>query len=147
MRGVNGMFSAIVPVYNGADVIEKAIESVFAQTCSDWELIIVNDGSLDKTAEVLKKYHDVPRVKIITQENAGVSAARNRGVAESCGSHIAFLDADDIWHDDHLEVMEKLTEKYPSAGLYGSFHAHRAREWQNDRQERILYGTPRSFAR
>ena len=115
------MFSVIIPVYNGAEFIEKAIDSVFAQSRSDWELIVVNDGSGDATAEILRKYYDVQRVRVITQENAGVSAARNRGIAEANGSHIAFLDADDVWHSDHLEVMGRLIERYPSAGLYGSF--------------------------
>lgn len=115
------MFSVILPVYNGEKYIDNAIESVLKQRESDWELIIINDGSTDNTGAKLEKYKARPKFKIMTQKNLGVSAARNRGVAESSGDHIAFLDADDVWHKDHLEVMRDMIEKYPDAGLYGSF--------------------------
>ena len=115
------MFSVIIPVYNGASFIEKAIESVFSQTNSDWELIVVNDGSKDNTKVVLEKYENHEKIRIIHQENAGVSVARNNGFSASKGDYIAFLDADDVWHENHLEVMAELIEKYPSAGLYGTF--------------------------
>ena len=115
------MFSVILPVYNGEKYIDNAIESVLKQRESDWELIIINDGSTDNTGAKLEKYKDRPKFKIMTQKNLGVSAERNRGVAESSGDHIAFLDADDVWHKDHLEVMRDMIEKYPDAGLYGSF--------------------------
>ena len=112
------MFSVVIPVYNGAKFIEDAIKCVFEQTCEDWELIIVNDGSKDETSEILKKYADNDNIKIIHQPNQGVSAARNNGVANAAGSHIAFLDADDVWHKNHLEVLSDMIEKYPSAGLF-----------------------------
>lgn len=115
------MFSVIIPVYNGAKFIDKAIESVFSQTNSDWELIVVNDGSKDDTMSVLQKYEDNDKILIINQENSGVSVARNTGVEASKGEYIAFLDADDVWHNNHLEVMAKLIENYPTAGLYGTF--------------------------
>lgn len=115
------MFSVILPVYNGARFICDAIYSVFAQREKDWELIIVNDGSTDGTDTILEKYKKHPRVRYIKQDNLGVSVARNRGVAASKGSHIAFLDADDFWHENHLAVMRELIEQYPHAGLYGSF--------------------------
>lgn len=115
------MFSVILPVYNGANFIDNAVASVLCQREKDWELIIVNDGSCDSTGKVLEKYKGHPKIRVITQPNLGVSAARNNGIAASRGNYIAFLDADDVWHEDHLEVMRKLTEKYPAAGLYGSF--------------------------
>ena len=115
------MFSVIIPVYNGAAFVDTAIESVFAQNYTDWELIIVNDGSTDSTEEVLDKYKDNPKIKIITQKNAGVSVARNNGIKSSVGSYVVFLDADDVWHTNHLEVMNELVTKYPQAGLYGTF--------------------------
>ncbi len=115
------MFSVIIPVYNGEKFIEKAIESVFSQTNTDWELIIVNDGSKDNTKEVLKKYENHEKIRVVHQENAGVSVARNNGFSVSKGEYIAFLDADDVWHENHLEVMGNLIEKYPAAGLYGTF--------------------------
>lgn len=115
------MFSVIIPVYNGATFIDTAIESVFKQSFTDWEIVIVNDGSSDNTADVLKKYEADPRITVYTQDNAGVSIARNNGITASKGSHIVFLDADDVWHNNHLEVMYSLIKKYPDAGMYGTF--------------------------
>lgn len=115
------MFSIVIPVYNGAKFIDNAIKSVFNQTVTDWELIIVNDGSSDNTLSVLEKYKNIDGITILNQANGGVSAARNNGVAHAKGSHIAFLDADDVWHENHLEVMSELIAKYPDAGLYGTF--------------------------
>lgn len=115
------MFSIIMPVYNGEKFIDNAIKSILSQTVSDWELIIVDDGSYDNTLNILGEYSHVENMHIITQSNQGVSVARNNGMAEAKGSHIVFLDADDVWHKDHLEVMRDLILKYPSAGLYGTF--------------------------
>ena len=115
------MFSIIIPVYNGERFIGGAIDSVLAQSVTDWELIVVNDGSTDGTSQVLRKYADDGRIHVVTQKNAGVSAARNRGIAQASGSHLAFLDADDVWHPNHLEVMRELIDAYPDAGLYGTF--------------------------
>jgi len=115
------LFPIILPVYNGEKFVAKAISSVLAQTYFDWELIIVNDGSRDNTASVLEKYTDNVRITVIHQENGGVSAARNKGIAHATGNYIAFLDADDVWEPCHLEIMAELIKKYPSAGLYGTF--------------------------
>lgn len=115
------MFSVIIPVYNGEKFIDNAINTVFAQSYSDWELIVINDGSKDATASVLEKYADHPQITIIAQENGGVSAARNNGIAHAKGEYIVFLDADDVWEPIHLETMANLIEKYPAAGLYGTF--------------------------
>lgn len=115
------MFSVIIPVYNGAKFIDNAIQSVFSQTFTDWELIIVDDGSKDETLSVLEKYKDNDKISIISQPNQGVSVARNNGVKSAKGDYIAFLDADDLWHNDHLAVMADLVSKYPDAGLYGTF--------------------------
>jgi glycosyltransferase involved in cell wall biosynthesis len=115
------MFSVIMPVYNGGKFIETAIESVMAQTLSDWELVIVDDGSKDDTPQILKKYSKHDKIHIITQSNQGVSAARNCGMLAAKGNYFAFLDSDDIWYKEHLAIMQDLIEKYPSAGLYGTF--------------------------
>ena len=115
------MFSVIMPVYNGEKFIDDAIHSVCAQTYDNWELIIVNDGSKDNTADVLKKYEINSQIKIIHQENGGVSVARNTAISASKGEYIVFLDADDVWHSNHLEVMNELITEYPDAGLYATF--------------------------
>ena len=115
------MFSVIIPVYNGEKHIDNAIESVLKQDLDDYEIIIVDDGSKDNTAAVLEKYRQSENIRIISQKNQGVSAARNRGMDEAKGSYFVFLDADDIWYPDHLSVMSSLIEKYPDAGLYGTF--------------------------
>ena len=115
------MFSVIMPVYNGEKFIEDAVNSVCAQTYDNWELIIVNDGSKDNTADVLKKYEINSQIKIIHKENGGVSVARNTAISASQGEYIVFLDADDVWHSNHLEVMNELITEYPDAGLYATF--------------------------
>ena len=115
------MFSVIMPVYNGEKFIDDAIHSVCAQTYDNWELIIVNDGSKDNTADVLKKYETNSQIKIIHKENGGVSVARNTAISASKGDYIVFLDADDVWHSNHLEVMNELITEYPDAGLYATF--------------------------
>jgi glycosyltransferase involved in cell wall biosynthesis len=87
--------SAIIPVYNGASTVAEAIDSALAQTCSGLEVIVVNDGSTDWTAEVLHRY--CGRVRVIDRPNGGIAAARNTGAAAASGQYLAFLDCDDIW--------------------------------------------------
>jgi glycosyltransferase involved in cell wall biosynthesis len=93
--------SAIIPVYNGAATIAEAIDSALAQTCTDLEVIVVNDGSTDTTAEVLRRYEG--RVKVIERPNGGIAAARNTGVEAASGEYLAFLDCDDIWMPTMIE--------------------------------------------
>lgn len=112
------MFSVIIPLYNKADYIGKAIESVLAQTFPDLELIVVNDGSMDGSAERLSQYND-PRLRVINQANTGVSVARNNGAKHARFDYIAFLDADDWWHPQFLEVMQRLIAGFSDAALYG----------------------------
>lgn len=112
-------FSIIMPLYNKAPYVRKAVESVVGQTYRDWELVVVDDGSSDGSGEVVAGVADA-RIRIIQQENAGVGAARNRGVAESSAPYICFLDADDWWEPTFLEEMEGLITRYPDAGIYGT---------------------------
>lgn len=93
--------SVIIPTYNSARYVVDAVESVLAQTYRDFEVIVIDDGSTDETPEVMKRY-GAP-VRYLRQENAGVAAARNRGIAESSGRYVAFLDADDVWLPQKLE--------------------------------------------
>ena len=115
------MFSVIMPLYNKAPYVAKAIGSVLAQTFSDYELVIVDDGSKDDSAEIAEKIiAGGDHCKMIRQENAGVSVARNNGVAASRGDYLCFLDADDWWEPTFLEEMKKLIEEFPDAGIYGT---------------------------
>lgn len=114
-------FSVIMPLYNKAPYVERALKSVFAQSCTDWELIVVNDGSKDNSLEVIQSINktlDKP-FTIINQQNAGVSTARNNGVAQAQGIYLCFLDADDWWESTFLEEMKILIDDYPEAGIWG----------------------------
>ena len=124
--------SVIIPLYNKAPYIRKALESVLAQTYADYELIIVDDGSTDGSAEIAEAILQDPASRLIAssphrlirQANSGVSAARNNGVAQAGGDYIAFLDADDWWEPTYLERMAQLIADYPEAGLYASNYVY-----------------------
>ena len=114
---MNPYFSVIIPLYNKANFIEKTIHSVLNQSFQYFEVIIVNDGSTDKSLEKVQKFND-SRIKIFNQENRGVSEARNYGIEQSTSEYIALLDADDLWHNNHLSELKKQIEISPNAGLY-----------------------------
>lgn len=122
-------FSIIVPLFNKAPYVKKALDSIISQTFKDWELIIVDDGSTDSSAAICEEYlstlytiHHTPfeNIRIISQPNSGVAAARNNGVAASHGEFVCFLDADDWWEPTFLEKMDHLITDYPDAGLYAT---------------------------
>ena len=114
-------FSVVIPLYNKAPYVAKAIESVLAQTFADYELVIVDDGSNDSSADIaIQAIEGRVNCKVLQQENAGVSVARNNGVAASNGDYLCFLDADDWWESAFLEEMDKLIGEFPDAGIYGS---------------------------
>ncbi|WP_254565640.1 glycosyltransferase family A protein [Oscillatoria sp. HE19RPO] len=108
--------SIIIPAYNAEKTIIETWESIQNQTYYDWEVIAVDDGSTDNTLTVLKTIDD-PRLKVFSYPNAGVSIARNRGLAEATGDYIAFLDADDLWTPDKLELQLAALESNPQAGV------------------------------
>lgn len=105
------LFSVVIPAYNAGKFISLTIESILRQTVQDYEIVVVNDGSTDDTLEVLHSIAD-PRLRIITQENGGECAARNRGIKEACGKYVAFLDADDAWRPNHLEIVLGRIERH-----------------------------------
>ncbi|MDG6080289.1 glycosyltransferase [Erythrobacter litoralis] len=108
------MFSVVIAAYNADATIGAAIDSVLSQTEENFELIIIDDGSTDRTlATCLAKASDDFRIKVAAQPNAGVSAARNNGVMKARGTYLAFLDADDIWHAEKLQAHRDLHAANP----------------------------------
>jgi len=114
-RSLVATVSVIIPTYNHAAFLPEALESVFAQTCSPLEVIVVDDGSTDETAEVLRVYER--RIRVISQPNRGVAAARNAGAAVASGELLAFLDADDAWLPAKLERQVARFDGEPEIGL------------------------------
>lgn len=108
-----GLVSIITPCYNGAKYISETIDSVLAQTYKDWEMIIIDDGSKDNSAEIVRAYMEKDsRIKFLQQANAGSAAARNNGIRSAEGQYIALLDADDLWEPEFLaEQTAFMTEK------------------------------------
>ncbi len=107
--------SCIVPVYNGARFLAEALDSILAQTLPPSEIIVVDDGSTDATAEVANAY--TQHVTYHRQANAGPASARNRGIGLATGDFMSFLDADDLWHADKLERQMLALESKPAAGI------------------------------
>ena len=112
-------FSVIIPLYNKIDYIERAINSVLAQTYQNFEIVVVNDGSTDKSETKLSLFTD-KRIHLINQKNQGVSVARNNGALNAKYDFLAFLDADDIWNNAFLENINMLINTYPKAGVFGT---------------------------
>ena len=114
-------FSVIIPLYNKADYVAKAIESVLAQTYTDFELIIMDDGSSDNSfAVAANAIEGKTNCQLYHQQNAGVSMARNNAATKSSGDYLCFLDADDWWAPSFLEEMDRLIDQFPDAGIYGT---------------------------
>lgn len=118
-------FSVVIPLYNKAATVERAINSVLNQTVQDFEIIVVNDGSTDKGPDIVPAINDY-RIRLIHQENQGVSAARNRGIAEAKHDLIAFLDADDEWCQEYLETIRRMVILHPDCSLYATRYFLRA---------------------
>jgi len=112
--------SIIIPTYNRASLVMKAIDSVLAQTYKDYELIVVDDGSTDNTKELLQHYGD--DIKYIYQHNGGVNKARNTGIDAAVGQYIALLDNDDLWREDKLAIQMSIFQRHPGfAYLFSDF--------------------------
>lgn len=116
--------SVIIPLYNQAESIGRTIESVLGQSLSEFEVIVVDDGSMDGGGDVVAGLVD-SWVRLVAQDNQGVSAARNRGVQEARGEIVAFLDADDEWCCDYLETIVSLVEQYPTCSVYATSYVMR----------------------
>lgn len=116
------MVSVIIPCYNAQETICTCVNSVLQQTYKDYEIVVIDDGSKDQSVSVLKDYlkhlrYNKDNISIISQKNMGPSAARNNGIRVAKGTHIAFLDADDQWQPEKLEIQLSIMEKHPHIRL------------------------------
>lgn len=123
--------SIVIPAYNAEDQIFNTITSVLSQTYTDYEIIVVNDGSTDNTLNLLEQFGD--KINIINQPNGGVSKARNVGIKASKGKYIAFLDSDDLWHPSKLLIQVDMMESNNDwLASYTSTSFNSSNEFKND---------------
>jgi len=112
-------FSIVIPLYNKANFIENTLKSVLNQTFTDYEIIVINDGSTDDSVTKVIAFND-SRIQLYNQENQGASVARNHGIEKAKYEYIAFLDADDLWMINHLQILNTLIQNFPNAGIFAS---------------------------
>ncbi|MGE5943654.1 MAG: glycosyltransferase family 2 protein, partial [Flavobacteriales bacterium] len=110
-------FSVVIPLYNKEKYIEDTLNSVLNQSFQDFEIIIVDDGSTDDSYKVASRFQS-EKIKLLKQDNQGVSIARNKGIDYATSNYIALLDADDLWHNNHLQELKNLIEKFPNVGFF-----------------------------
>ncbi len=136
-EGGNSMtdISVVIPAYNAAWSLADTLASVRAQTLSDFEVIIVDDGSTDGTAALIRRFavRD-PRIKVVRQRNVGLAAARNAGFRQARGDYVAFLDSDDIWHPDYLRIVSQALDETPEAPFAYAY------SFRFDTQNRLIPG-------
>lgn len=114
--------SIIMPVYNGEKFLRESIESTLSQTYQNFELIIINDGSTDNSLSIIKEYKERDnRIEIIDKKNSGVSDSRNTGILKSNGNYIAFIDCDDIWQNNKLELQIEEFQKDKDLKICGTW--------------------------
>ena len=131
MRENQPLVSVIMPVYNAEKYVSEAIESVRNQSYENWELIIVDDGSTDRSPEIIDAYsRKDPRIKSLHQKNQGVSMARNFALCQTHGEYVTFIDSDDVYHPDRLQRMVQIFEKYPNCDIVFSRHTEFTGEWK-----------------
>lgn len=118
------MISVVIPLYNKEHCIATTLQTILAQSYQDYEVVIVDDGSTDGSVSVVERLCD-SRIRLVRQNNAGVSVARNRGIEEARGELIAFLDADDEWKPDYLAIQMMLVEKYPQCDVFATNYEFR----------------------
>jgi len=128
------LISVVIPCYNVASYIRACLKSVLAQTFKSFEVICVNDGSPDNTVDIIEAFRD-PRIRIIHQQNRGLSGARNTGINASRGIYVALLDADDLWHPQKLEQHFKHLQLNPHVGI-----SYSASEFMDEKGKKLGIG-------
>ena len=134
--------SVIIPLFNKEKEVLRSVNSVLMQTFADFEVVVIKDGSTDKGSNIVNSIND-DRIRVIDQPNAGVSAARNRGIDEAKADLIAFLDADDEWGLDFLEIIIRLRKKFPSCEVFATNYSFRREN--NYIRPTIIRGLPQGF--
>ncbi len=133
------MFSVVIPLYNKELSIQNTIFSVLKQSYQNFEIVIINDGSTDNSADAVKSIND-DRIRLINQENQGVSAARNKGIKEARFEWVALLDGDDLWETNHLEEIIKMMNIFPNERVYvTSFEYSDKREMYKHVRENSIF--------
>ena len=135
-------FSVVIPLYNKEATVKRAIDSVLNQTVQNFEIVVVNDGSTDNGPSFVENIDD-PRIRLIHQQNAGVSAARNKGIDQARFDLIAFLDADDEWLPDFLATISRLIENYPQCAVFATRYYFQHPDGR--KSESIIRGLPDDF--
>jgi len=136
------IISIVIPLFNKEREVQRAIQSVLNQSISDFEVIVVNDGSTDKGPEIVRDINDL-RISVINQANAGVSAARNTGIKEARADLIAFLDADDEWEPDFLETILGLEREFPDCSVFAT--SYFLVNQDGVRRPAVIRGLPKDF--
>ncbi|HEY0009145.1 MAG TPA: glycosyltransferase family A protein [Tepidisphaeraceae bacterium] len=126
MSAASPLVSVVIPTYKGGALLVETLESVFAQTFDDYEVIVINDGSPDDTLERLVPFQQRhgEKLRVVTQENAGIGRARNRGIDEARGRYIAFCDHDDLWMPEKLAVQVAYMQSHPQCAACGTMYAN-----------------------
>lgn len=122
-------FSIIIPLYNKANHIKKTLQSILDQSFTNFEIILVNDGSTDNSLNIVKAFID-KRIYIYSIKNNGVSYARNYGINKTKAEHIVFLDADDYWKAHHLEDLKELHNAFPNCGMYAKAYTRQFKAFE-----------------
>jgi glycosyltransferase involved in cell wall biosynthesis len=136
------LISIVIPLYNKEKEVLRAINSVLSQTVKDFEVIVVNDGSTDKGPGIVRSISD-PRIRVIDQDNAGVSAARNRGIEAANTDLITFLDADDEWEPEFLETILWLEREFPDCSVFATSYFFVNRD--GIKSPAVVRGLPKDF--
>lgn len=134
---MNVAFSVVIPLYNKEKSVQKTARSVLDQTYGNFEIVVVNDGSTDNSLKVFENIKD-ERIQIINQTNKGVSSARNLGIKSAKYNWLVFLDADDLWCDNHLESLLDSIKEYPNEKVFATFYATNLKFNQNDTKKIIV---------
>lgn len=134
---MNPLVSVILPVYNCPHYVGASIGSILAQSYTNLELVVIDDGSTDRTPEVLRQYDD-PRIRLITQENRGLAGTLNRGIELACGQYIARQDQDDVSFPGRLARQVEFLDAHPRCGLVGTW----AEIWLEDKRTKRVHAHP-----